>query len=118
MKNHLINTLLLLMVMAMAGCSDDGGSLDNPPAASASLSWVAPVTRDDGTSLSMAEIAGYKIYMGSNTTDLTLIADITDSYIMEYEVTSLDSGTYYFAVSAYDVDSTESDISNVVSKTI
>ncbi len=85
---------------------------------SATLSWTAPTTRTDGTPLAMDEIGGYKVYMGASATDLSLVANVSDPYTMEYEINNLDEGTYYFAVSTYSKSDVESDISVVVSKTI
>jgi len=91
---------------------------DVPISGSASLSWIAPIERIDGTSLSMAEIAGYRIYMGSSATNLALLTDVADAYIMKYKVDNLGEGTYYFAVSTYSIENIESNVSQIVSKTI
>jgi hypothetical protein len=91
---------------------------DAPISGSASLSWSAPVTRTDGSSLSMTEIAGYRIYMGSSATNLALLTDVADAYTMKYKVDNLGEGTYYFAVSTYSIEDIESDVSLIVSKTI
>jgi hypothetical protein len=92
--------------------------VDAPISGSAILSWSAPVTRTDGSSLSMTEIAGYKIYMGSSATNLALLTDVADAYTMKYKVDNLGEGTYYFAVSTYSIEDIESDVSLIVSKTI
>lgn len=85
---------------------------------SATLSWAAPATRSDGSSLPISEIAGYKIYVGTSASDLSLATEITDPYVMEHEFSNLSEGTYYFAVSTYDQDDMESELSTVVSKSI
>ena len=84
----------------------------------ATLSWAAPTTRIDGSPLPMSEIAGYKIYMGTNANNLSLAAHITDPYLMEYKISELSTGTYYFAVSTYTHDNLESGLSVIVSKSI
>ncbi len=125
MSKSIASTLLLLLTFVLIGCGGGSNNSDNnssaastDKSASASLNWVAPTTRTDGTPLPMSEIAGYKIYMGSSATNLTLVTDIPDAYTMEHEITDLDDGTHYFAVSAYSTENIESDKSEVVNKTI
>jgi len=124
MMKYFVRTLLLAIAISLTGCGggdkkDPDGFVENTvPAGRAALSWVAPTTRTDGSPLAMDEIGGYKVYMGSSATDLVLIADVSDPYTMEYEINSLDEGTYYFAISTYSMSGVESDISAVVSKTI
>lgn len=84
----------------------------------ATLSWVAPTTRIDGSPLPISEIAGYKIYMGSAPNNLNLAALITDPYLMEHKFSELSTGTYYFAVSTYTQENVESGLSVIVSKSI
>ena len=93
--------------------------VDVPISGSTSLSWTAPVTRtDDSSLLSMAEIAGYRIYMGSSAANFALLTDIANVHITEYKINNLGEGTYYFAVSTYSIENIESDVSQIVSKTI
>lgn len=84
----------------------------------ATLNWTAPTARTDNSSLSLSELGGYKIYSGSSENNLTLLATISDNSITEYTVTNLENGVHYFAVSAFDVDEMESDLSDVGNKTI
>lgn len=84
--------------------------------ASATLTWSAPSTRTDGTSLSMSEIDGYRIYMGESESDLTPVMDINDNTLTVYTFTNLSAGTYYFSVTAYDMDGIESGFSNIISR--
>jgi len=124
----LVSGFLLAVCVALFGCGGGGGNADAGSAGktsvtgvkvgSASLSWVAPTTKIDSTSLSMSEVGGYKVYVGSSESTLVLYADISDPYQMEYVVESLNAGTHYFAVTAYSLSGAESDFSSVVSKTI
>ena len=76
----------------------------------ATLSWTASKGPD---------IAGYKLYQatmsgGYGAPVATLSMDVTS-----YTVTGLESGTtYFFAVTAYNVDGSESSFSNEVSKSV
>jgi len=120
-----IGVFLLVMCVGLIGCGGGGGgggggqtSITGVKVGSASLSWAAPTTKIDSTSLSMSEVGGYKVYVGSSESTLVLYADISDPYQMEYVVESLNAGTHYFAVTAYSLSGAESDFSSVVSKTI
>ena len=77
---------------------------------------MAPITRTDGSTLPISEIAGYKVYMGSSATELAFKTDIPDPYTVEHQITQLSEGTYYFAVTTYDHANLESELSSVVSK--
>ena len=85
---------------------------------SATLSWAAPVTREDGSPLPFSEIGGYKVYAGTNEADLDLLVNLSDPEALEYEVTDLSPGTHYFAVTVYNTEDNESDFSDVVNKAI
>jgi hypothetical protein len=87
-----------------------------PPAAgTATLNWDAPTQNTDGTPLT--DLAGYKIYYGTNAAQLTQQITLNGPSTT-YVVNGLTSGTYYFAVTAYTADGTESAQSNVGTKTI
>jgi hypothetical protein len=89
-----------------------------PPTANgaATLSWTAPTQNTDGTALT--NLAGYRIYYGTNANSLTQVVDITTVGVMTYQITSLSSGTWYFAIKAYNTSGSESYLSNTASKTI
>ena len=82
-------------------------TISQAAAATVSLAW------DPSTS---QNISGYKLYMGNASgaydTSITLGNQTT------YTVSDLSAGTWYFAVTAFDVDGNESDFSNEVSQTI
>jgi hypothetical protein len=87
-----------------------------PTTGEVSLSWVAPSTRTDGSALPLSEISGYRLYMGSNANNLSPVLDMDNSGTTSHTVENLETGTYYFAITAYDQTGNESDLSNVVSK--
>jgi len=78
------------------------------------LSWTAPVEREDGTPISMSEIAGYRVYYGTTEGNYPNELDIADSYNMQATLSNLVSGTYYIVVTVYDMDGRESAYSQVV----
>ena len=73
-----------------------------------SLSWIAPVEREDGTPLAMAEIAGYRVYYGTSKGDYTSEVELKGSSTMEITLENLVSGIYYFVVTTVDEDGRES----------
>ncbi|MEW8352000.1 MAG: putative Ig domain-containing protein, partial [Candidatus Thiodiazotropha taylori] len=87
-----------------------------PTTGSVSLSWVAPASRTDGSPLIMSEISGYRLYMGTSTSNLSPVVDVDDCTISNHVIENLETGTYYFAITAYDLAGNESDLSNVVAK--
>ena len=83
---------------------------------SATLSWTPPTQNTDGTSLT--NLSGYRIVYGRSSTTLDQLVQITNAGASAYTVSGLTSGTWYFAVKAYNASGTESSVSNVGSKTI
>jgi len=86
------------------------------PTGSATLKWSAPETNEDGTPLT--DLRGYRVYYGQQQTNLASRLDIPDAGITSATIEELPPATWYFSVRAYATDGTESDPSNVVSKTI
>jgi hypothetical protein len=83
---------------------------------SATLSWTAPTTNTNGTPVT--DLAGYHIYYGTNPGALDTVIDVPGAATTEYEISNLSSGTYYFAVTAYNSLGIDSADSNEGSKTI
>jgi fibronectin type 3 domain-containing protein len=54
--------------------------------------------------------------MGTNANNLSPVVDVDNSSSTSHTVENLDTGTYYFAITAYDQTGNESDLSNVVAK--
>ncbi|MEJ2621071.1 MAG: putative Ig domain-containing protein [Candidatus Thiodiazotropha sp.] len=91
-------------------------SQTTPTTGSVSLSWVAPSTRTDGSVLELNELSGYRLYMGTSADNLSPVLDLDDYTLTDHVMENLESGTYYFAITAYDQSGNESDLSNVVAK--
>jgi fibronectin type 3 domain-containing protein len=121
----LLSTLALLSACEYSGSSSSektsaqgtAGTGTNQSTAgtdSVSLSWIPPTTRADGSTLQAHELAGYRIYMGTSSSSLQPLLDLDDETISQYTVEKLQSGEYYFAVSAYDTDGLESQLSQII----
>ncbi len=89
-----------------------------PVVGSATLSWVAPVARTDGSPLALSQLNGYRVYSGESANELEKLAEITDYTTTSYMVSGLTVGTHYFAVTAVDVNGIESDYSEIGHKVI
>ncbi len=91
-----------------------------PLAPGALLSWVAPSSREDNTPISMAEIAGYRIYYGSAQGDYRDQIEINDAYANSVDPSDLgiQSGSYYMVITTVDTDGRESVFSAEVAVTI
>jgi hypothetical protein len=83
---------------------------------SATVSWVPPTERTDGSSLT--NLAGYRIRYGTNAAALSQTITLNGTGLSSYVVEGLTTGNWYFGVSAFDSDGVESNSSNVGSKVI
>jgi hypothetical protein len=82
----------------------------------ATLSWSAPTQNTNGTALT--NLAGYHIYYGTSTGNLSQSVQIANSGLTSYVLSNLAAGTWYFEVNAYTTAGAESVVSNIASKTI
>jgi hypothetical protein len=120
-------SLVIGLSLQFAGC---GAAVDvqssriddfEPPragsgAGSATLSWLPPTANTDGTPL--IDLAGYRVYRGSGPDRLSLERSIPSPGITTVVIDGLNSGTHYFAVTAYARTGAESAYSAVKSKTV
>ncbi|WP_241956490.1 fibronectin type III domain-containing protein [Marinobacter maroccanus] len=88
------------------------------PANTALLSWTAPLTRENGESLAMGEIAGFEVVYGTSAENLDQSLAIGDASVDELLVDELTEGTWYFAIRTLDTDGNRSRLSEVVYKQI
>jgi Fibronectin type III domain len=129
--------LLALLVLGVAACGDDdsGSARSSTPAGSspppttepppnlpppatraATLEWQAPDTSTDGATLT--DLAGYKIYYGTDVAQMTQTITIDNPGVLSYVVEDLAPATYYFAVTALNSKGYESERSNAGRKEI
>jgi hypothetical protein len=87
-------------------------------ASTLTLSWVAPVTRADGTPLSLAEIDGFNIYFGDSHGNYPNHVNVNDGSAQTITLENVPVGTYYIVMTTYDVNGIESRYSAVVKKTV
>jgi len=104
-----------------------GGGSDTSPAfsievvavasGSATLSWVPPTEKTDGSPLG-DDLAGYKIYYGQSENALNQTVTLDNPGLTNVVIQDLTPTTWYFVATAYDTVGLESQFSNMVSKTI
>ena len=80
------------------------------------ISWLPPTQNTDNTILS--DLAGYKFYYGTQPGNYSKTLTVHSSGITSYLFENLTSGTWYFAMTAYNSSNVESVKSAEVSKTI
>jgi hypothetical protein len=83
---------------------------------SLTLQWSAPVTRTDGTPLSLSEIDGYRIYYGVSAGNYPNQIDVADGTAQAVTVTDMPVGTYYLVMTTYDNSGNESAYSSMLMK--
>jgi hypothetical protein len=83
---------------------------------SATLTWVAPTTNEDGSALT--NLAGYKVRYGTSVSALNQIVDVAGAGNTTATVNGLATGTWYFTLSSYTNVGVESVQTSPVSKTI
>ena len=85
------------------------------PSNSTLIGWTPPTERADGTPLN--SISGFKIYYGRNSSQLDQVINVA-SGLTAYQVSNLEQGTWYFAVSTLDGNGLEGARTSVISKVI
>jgi hypothetical protein len=101
---------------ANVGLASFGILVSAPTTGSATLSWTPPTQNSDGSQLN--NLAGYRIYYGTNPSALSTSIQVTNAGLTSYTVGNLPQGTYHFALASYTTDGVESEAAPAGSKTI
>lgn len=78
---------------------------------STELAWEPPVQNTNGTQLT--DLAGYNLYYGTESGRYTQVRPVRDASQTDL-VLPVEPGTYYLAMTAYDLSGNESDLSNEI----
>jgi hypothetical protein len=81
---------------------------------SITLTWSAPMKREDGSLLSPSELSGYQIYYTVEETGESIMVEIDDISTTQYEFRDLAPGNYFFAITAVDSKGEISELSDMV----
>lgn len=95
-----------------ASKAQPGISLD-----SVDLSWTAPLTRMDGSSIALSEIHHYEVRYGMSTKDLSKLQKV-DSDETRYRFKNLLQGRWHFSITVVDDNGLRSPPSSLVSKVL
>lgn len=119
-RKSLVGLAACGVIVMLAGCigggggggssssgSGGGGSSSNRDG-TATLSWVAPSNREDGSPISLSNIASYEIAYGKESGRYTNFIEIGDASATSARVKSLEAVTYYFAIRVFDTDGVSS----------
>ncbi|NGP53672.1 fibronectin type III domain-containing protein [Thioalkalivibrio sp. XN8] len=82
---------------------------------SATLSWMPPTERVDGSPI--GELEGYEVLWGQRSRDYDNVVEL-GAGTTRYFIGGLGPGTWYFAIRSKTADGLESQLSQEVSKTI
>lgn len=136
MFNHVLIIIISILLTACGGGggggaapSDEGGASQpaptpspsptpNPPpppatGSTVTLTWTPPTSRQNGDSLSMAEIGGFEVYYFADGTPSGsgTVVNINDPLSTSYTTPVLSSGIWYFSLAVYDINGVYSDFS-------
>jgi len=79
------------------------------------FSWTAPVAREDESPIAMSEIAGYRVYYGTETGNYSQSIQVNDAYTDAITLDEINTaGTYYIVITTIDTDGRESAYSEEV----
>lgn len=101
---------------AITSLASFGISVVGTTTGTATVSWTAPTSNSDGSALT--DLASFRVAYGRSSSNLDQSAAVTNPSISTYTINNLTSGQWFFAVYAVNTAGTESDISNVATKTI
>ncbi len=90
----------------------------DPTAGTLSLSWTAPVSRADGSPISLAEIGGYRIHYGTAAGTYTHTFNVSDGSLQTTTLSGLAAGTWYLVMTTVDTNGLESASSAEVVKVV
>jgi len=100
-----------------SGSATSSGTTAPVQTGNISLHWTAPVTRADGTPLSLSDIDGYHVYYGTSAGSYPNQLNVADGTAQSATITNIPVGTYYLVMTTYDVGGRESVYSATVAKT-
>ncbi|NWF54830.1 MAG: fibronectin type III domain-containing protein [Syntrophaceae bacterium] len=113
---------IALLFLTLSSCGGGDGGSSSPPSgnlpesqtSSITLSWETPVSESDGKPL--ANLAGFNIYYGKSSLEYSEVIDAGN--VRTLTLQNLPGGTYYLAITAYDSEGNETNLSPEINKTI
>ena len=99
-----------------AQSSPDTPSPTTPSKRAVTLSWKAPTKNEDGTPIT--GLKGYRVVYGQRASEMNTTLEVPSASMTSVRIESLTAGTWYFAVKAYNSAGIESELSEIVSRTL
>lgn len=87
-----------------------------PNSGTATLWWTGPTEFNDGAPL--IDLAGYRLYYGTSPSGLSTVVKLPDPSLSTYTIRNLGAATWYFGITAYTTTGAESQMSQIVSKSV
>jgi hypothetical protein len=124
-KSNIKSVLIyIVFLFQLSGCGGSGGSEGDGSSftavpkgnGSALISWMPPTQNTDGSSLT--DLAGYKIYYGTSSSNYTKIETISNPGLSSFLVENLGATDWFFSMTAYNSSGIESSYSSEVSTII
>jgi hypothetical protein len=91
-------------------------AVQGPSTGVAELRWGSPVSKVDGSPLD--DLAGFRIVYGRSEDNLNQSVLLMDPKLTSFQFTTLDSGTWYFAIIAVNINGLEGPATATAVKTI
>ena len=85
---------------------------------SAFLTWITPVTRENGEALCAHELAGYRIYYKGSSPSTSFMAHVADGHTDAWLLDKLKPNRYSFRIRSYDYHGVSSKPSTTLFKDI
>lgn len=112
-----VMAVLAALLLPSCGGQTSGGNHQVTGTGSTTLSWDPPTQNSDNSSLD--DLAGYVIYFGPVAESLDRSISVTNPGATSHVVGNLQVNTSYrFAVAAINRSGVESDLSNIIVRTI
>lgn len=97
-----------LFLMGCAGGDSESSVAGGRSVELASLSWVAPSERSDGSALELSAISGYRVYYGEESGNYRNKIEINDGSVVQAQLDDIPEGKYYVVVTTVDMNGRES----------
>lgn len=94
----------------------DSQNSTSPAKRAVTLSWKAPTKNEDGTPIT--GLKGYRVVYGQRAGEMNTILEVPSPGMTSVRIESLSPGTWYFAVKAYNSAGLESELSEIISRTL
>jgi hypothetical protein len=112
-----MNRWWVVILILLASCVDP---VETPTDCIAAVTWQPPSQTLDGSPLTVEELRKFTVFLSSqpDTDDIfkQLQVDITNTYLITWEIKNIPEGAYYYYMTATDLEGNVSAYSNILFK--